>query len=164
MHQQRCGCSTALQAGTTDAPRARPPMTTRDLLVPSVLLLSTLLVSYPEAQAGGRSAQPRRLVIEPRSAKSVVATVGKPLKLSAHLELDDGKLLPIDDQVTWTSVNPSVLRVADVASPEPSGSVTPLRAGITAVTATYPRVSDPSAAPATSRLLGDAVSIIVVEP
>jgi hypothetical protein len=90
-------------------------------------------------------------VIEPRSAKSVVATVGKPLKLSARLELDDGKLLPIDDEVTWTSANPSVLRVADVASPEPSGSVTPLRAGIAAVTITYPRVSDPSL-PATSRL------------
>ncbi|MBY0279002.1 hypothetical protein K2Z84_27030 [Candidatus Binatia bacterium] len=133
------------------------------LTVGLTLLLASSAAPLAPARAGS-AAQPRRVVIEPRTSSRLVATVGKPLQLSAHLELDDGRLLRIDDQVTWTSANPGILRVAGVSDPAPSGSVTPLRPGVAAVAITYPRIADAVATGVVSRMLGDAVTIVVVEP
>jgi hypothetical protein len=132
-----------------------------------LLLFATTLVvgTAPfgrDVAAGARGAQPRRVTIEPRGS-SLTATVGTTLKLSARLELDDGSVLPLDDQVTWTSANPAVLRVANGSGSEPAGAVTPLRAGTSGVTITYPRVSTMSGFAAT-RMLGDSVTIVVREP
>lgn len=138
-------------------------MTRRELLA---LGLTGLLLALPSSRGiaqARRAAQPRRVAIEPSGSTGLVATVGKPLKLSARLELHDGRTLKVDDQVNWTSVNPSILRVAGASDPAPSGSVIPLRAGVAAVAISYPRIGEASAT-GVAGMLGDAVTIVVVEP
>jgi hypothetical protein len=130
----------------------------------TILLLGVLaLTAAPPDGRAATSAEPRRVTILPSPPRGVlVATVGTPLELSAQLELDDGKRLPLGRHVTWQSSDPRVLRVDGAA--DRAGSLIPLRPGTVAVTITYPPISGRPVPYGTSRPLGDAVTVVVREP
>jgi hypothetical protein len=143
----------------------------RHLGLPSSVAASTVALSVAlllgSATAQG-SREPRRVVITPQPSNGTLrTTVGKPLKLSARLELEGGATVPLDEHVSWSSSDPSVLRVSSGGEGLPPGLVTPVRAGVAAVTVIYPPIAPPASAPRppypVTRALGDAVTIVVAE-
>ncbi|MEW6269172.1 MAG: hypothetical protein AB1689_07735 [Thermodesulfobacteriota bacterium] len=148
-----------------------PVLRARNLGLPfsvaaSTVALSTALLLGPAIAQG--SGEPRRVVITPQPSNGTLrTTVGNPLKLSARLEIASGATVPLDEHVSWSSSDPSVLRVSSGGDGLPPGSVTPIRPGVAAVTVIYPPIAPPASAPRppypAARPLGDAVTIVVGE-
>jgi hypothetical protein len=113
------------------------------------------------AQAGVRGG-PRVQIVAPAAARGEVGVkVGTPFRLHAQLSAG-GATRSIDDQVTWTSSDTSVLVISDGRDGRPAGQATPLRAGVVGVTATYPRLES-SMGSALAAPVGDSIVVVIAE-
>ncbi|HEY8513932.1 MAG TPA: hypothetical protein VIS07_00290 [Candidatus Binatia bacterium] len=126
-----------------------------------------LFATDPEISGASAAAEPRRLVIAPQPASGPLrAMVGKSLKLTARLELANGKAVALDEHVAWNSSDPTILRVGDGRNGDPPGLVTPLRPGVAGVSVIYPPIGRSAKHPLPYQVqtpLGDAVTIVVAE-
>jgi len=131
------------------------------------IVATTLLLALPPSlgSAARERAVPRRVTILPQTEGGAPLTikVGVPTRLTARLELDDGRTIPLDEHVTWSASDPSVLRFERGAGTR-AGTVTPLKKGVVSVTIVYPPVSGASVPYPPDRRLGDAVTVVVRDP
>lgn len=156
----------------TATPRCLPRATPHDpdmtclrtLLATSILLLAMPGVAGRDA-AAGNGAAPRRISIHPQTdGAPLTMKVGEPLQLSARLELEGGRSVALDEHVTWSTSDPTVLRLAGAGSGAAGRRATPLRTGVVAVTIVYPSVAGGEVPYPTQRALGDALTVVVREP
>lgn len=109
-------------------------------------------------------APPKRIAIVPQPTEggALRVEVGQPVMLSARRQLDGGALLPFEGRINWNSSNPTVAQVTSLGDARSPALVTPLRAGITSVTITYPAIAG-TTAPSPDGVVGDVVTLIVEE-
>lgn len=134
----------------------------RCVLVPATILLA---LAWLTGGAAATSKSPRRISIHPQThGAPLTVKVGEPLLLSARLELEGGGSVALDEQVTWSSSDPTVLRLAGAGAGASGRRATPLRTGVVAVTIVYPSLAGGEVPYPTQRALGDALTVVVREP
>lgn len=121
---------------------------------------------------GGTSAKlsvagaPESVTIFPRpsAGSSLVGNVGEEMQLKARVQYAGGATEGINALVTWTSSDPSLVRIADGSGALPAGRAELLRSGTVTVTITYPKVGAPPPANPPTRPLTDSVQLVVRAP